>query len=187
MPRTEYISQYLQKLHSGLSMLDVTSLSKIIDRLAEARDKKQHVFVIGNGGSSATASHFVNDLNKMASSEALGFFKAISLADNMPLITAWANDTSYENVFSMQMRNLQQKGDVLVVISASGNSPNVVKAISEAKNAGMMTLGLLGFDGGKAKAMLDHSVTFPEFHYGRAEDAHHICCHIIATNLSSKE
>ena len=187
MPRTEYINQYLQKLHSGLAMLDVVTLGKIIDLLSEARDKKQQVFVLGNGGSSATASHFVNDLNKMASSDELGYFKAISLADNMPLITAWANDTSYENVFSMQMRNLQQKDDVLVVISASGNSPNVIKAIADAKKAGLVTLGLLGFDGGKAKALLDHSVTFPEFHYGRAEDAHHICCHIIATNLSIKE
>ena len=179
----EYAKEYLTKLADGLNRIDMDALQRIIEVLAEAGREGRRVFVCGNGGSAATASHFVNDLNKFASMGLDGYFKAVGLTDNVPLLTAWANDDSYGEVFSRQLVNFLQPQDVVVGISGSGNSPNVVKAMEVAKEGGAVTIGLLGFDGGKVKDMVDHYIHFQESHYGRSEDAHHIVCHIIANAL----
>jgi len=183
---TAFGREYLEKLNAGLAGLDMKSFEAIVGVLAEARRNGRFVFVLGNGGSAATASHFVNDLNKLASMGKAGKFKAIGLADNVSLLTAWANDTSYDEVFARQLDNLLSPKDVVVVITASGNSPNAIKAIEFARERGATTIGFLGFTGGKAKEMTDHHRLFAERHYGRVEDAQTIMGHLVANCLAEQ-
>ncbi len=183
MELVNYTAEYFQKLKDGLDSLDINSLEKIIEALKQAREEDKQIFIFGNGGSSAIASHLVNDLNKLASIGSEKKFRAIALTDNIPLLTAWANDEGYTEIFSRQLDNFLREGDVVVGISSSGNSENMVRALKLAHQRGAITVGLVGFGGGRMKSLADYFLWFPENHYGRVEDAHTVFCHLIANFL----
>jgi D-sedoheptulose 7-phosphate isomerase len=138
---------------------------------------------MGNGGSAATASHMANDLNKLAIVPEQPRFRAISLSDNVPCMTAWANDSAYEDIFAEQLSNFLDPGDVVIAISASGNSPNVIKAIRLAREMGAITIGFTGKDGGQLKPLVDICLCIPSDHLGVQEDGHIILDHVIANAL----
>jgi D-sedoheptulose 7-phosphate isomerase len=186
MDLANYAAKYFQKLRAVLDRLDVTALERIVRVLEQAQQNGKHIFIFGNGGSAATASHFVNDLNKLASSGYKKKFKAIGLTDNIPLITAWANDEDYEAIFVQQLDNLLSEGDVVIGLSCSGSSQNVIRAFELARQRGATTIGLLGFDGGRAKKITDYSVCFSDAHHCHVEDAHMIMMHLISNYLRTK-
>ncbi len=180
----DYSKSYIDYLSSVLSNISLTDIEKFVEVLLEARERESSIFFIGNGGSAATASHFANDI-------AIGTrtyekpFRAISLCDNQAVITAIANDDGYEKIFSQQLQVLLKKQDVVVAISASGNSPNLLDAIDTAKKINAITVGISGFDGGKMKEMVDVSLHVPteKGEYGPAEDAHMVLDHLISNYL----
>jgi D-sedoheptulose 7-phosphate isomerase len=175
---------YLDHLKEVLDGIDPAAVARFVATLLDARERGATVFFIGNGGSAATASHFANDL--AIGTRAPGRpFRVLSLADNMPVISALANDCGYDDIFSAQLRALGQKGDVLVAISASGNSPNLLKAFDVAGDVGIHTVAITAFDGGKLKAMADEQLHVPTGprEYGPAEDAHLVLNHLVAAYL----
>ena len=180
----DYSKSYIDYLSSVLSNISLTDIEKFVEVLLEARERESSIFFIGNGGSAATASHFANDI-------AIGTrtyekpFRAISLCDNQAVITAIANDDGYEKIFSQQLQVLLKKQDVVVAISASGNSPNLLDAIDTAKKMNTITVGISAFDGGKMKEMVDISVHVPteKGEYGPAEDAHMVLDHLVSNYL----
>lgn len=150
----------------------------------EARANGRRVFIVGNGGSAATASHFVCDLVKTAEVEGLEPFMAFALCDNVSLMTAWGNDLRFEQIFAEQVRALAEAGDVLIVISASGNSPNIIASLNAAAAKDIQTIGLLGFDGGAALDLVDVAVHVPSHDYGVVEAAHSAVTHAITSAVS---
>ena len=180
----DYSKSYIDYLSSVLSNISLTDIEKFVEVLLEARERESSIFFIGNGGSAATASHFANDI-------AIGTrtyekpFRAISLCDNQAVITAIANDDGYEEIFSQQLKVLLKKQDLIVAISASGNSPNLLKAIDTSKKLSAITVGISAFDGGKMKEMVDISLHVPteKGEYGPAEDAHMVLDHLISNYL----
>ncbi len=178
-------SAYLADLQGILSTLDLNAIIQIVHRLQTARDAGRTVFVAGNGGSAATASHWVNDLAKATKRSGNRPFRVIGLVDNVSWLTAIANDEGYESVFSGQLENFAQAGDVLAVISASGNSPNVLRAVDTARDRGVTTIGLVGFDGGLLRDRLDECLWVPTAQgaYGIVESAHSVACDIVTTCL----
>ena len=189
-PFTQYAQDYLTGLKSVLDRLPLESLDGAVKLIEEAHAAGKQIFVIGNGGSAATASHMMNDLNKGT----LGHtgdapwkrFKVIALTDNVSLMTAWANDTDFNHVFSEPLKNLANRGDLLVAISASGNSPNIITAVEAAKQLGVKTVGIGGFTGGKLAKMADVAFVVPSDEYGPVEDVHMILDHIITSYLYAK-
>lgn len=179
-----FASAYLGHLQVVLQGIDPEEIGQFVRTLLDARDRRATIFFIGNGGSAATASHFANDL-LIGCKDHERPFRAMSLTDNIPIITAIANDNGYENIFSHQLRVLAKKGDVLVGISASGNSPNLLRAFEEAKSSGIKTVALTSFDGGKMRKMADEGVHVPTEpkEYGPAEDAHMILDHLVGAYL----
>ena len=175
-----YVNDYLTKFNQGLEKLDHAILSRVVTTLEEARANGRTVFVCGNGGSATTASHFAADLAKFASVNRQPSFKVIDLGGNRALLTAVANDESYDQVFARPLSSFVEREDVLVVFSASGRSKNVLEAVRLAREAGARTIGFVGFDGGRLRDAVDLALWFPEHHYGRVEDAHHLLCHVIA-------
>jgi D-sedoheptulose 7-phosphate isomerase len=182
-----YMMNYLGRLHAGLAKLDAVAFQKIAAAIEEARRNGRWIYIIGNGGSAATAMHLANDFNKLSSKDKNPPFKAISLSDNISLLSAWANDSSYEEAFSKPLENFIGAGDVLICISASGNSPNIIRAIELAHSRRATTVGFLGFKGGKAMTKVDHYLLYEEEHYGRAEDAQTVIGHILANYLVEVE
>ena len=154
----------------------------------EARKNRTSIFVIGNGGSAATASHLSMDLGKgtLRDTDDHPRFRINSLTDNLPYVTAWANDFDYTKVFEQQLRNLGSSGDIVIGISASGNSANVLRAIEYAEDAGMITVGMTGFSGGELKKIVAHSVHVSVDDYGMAENMHMIIVHIIITQITAR-
>lgn len=177
------VDEYLTLLAGTLGRISRQQVWSAIEVLFEAWHSKKHVYIIGNGGSAATASHMANDLNKFTIVQGMPRFKAVSLSDNMPLITAWANDSSYESIFSEQLLNLVESGDVVVAISTSGNSPNILQALRVARQNQAKTIGFTGDDGGILKDLVDHCVFIPDAYIGRQEDGHMILDHMIASLL----
>jgi D-sedoheptulose 7-phosphate isomerase len=177
---------YLSHLTGLLQQLDRAEIAALTDELLGARDRGAHIFFIGNGGSAATASHFANDLAIGAFGERP--FRAISLCDNLAILTAIANDTGYEQVFVKQLKVLLEPADLVVAISASGNSPNVVKALEYANEKGAMTFALVGFDGGKMKQIARRSVHVKteKGEYGPVEDVHMVLDHLVSAYLMRK-
>jgi D-sedoheptulose 7-phosphate isomerase len=175
---------YLAYLTKVLSALDEAAIAAFIDLLVDARERSATIFFIGNGGSAATASHFANDI-AIGSRSQNKPFKALSLTDNMALLTAVANDFGYDEVFTAQLKLYLKPGDVVVAISASGNSPNVVKAIEYANAHGATTVGLTGFDGGQLKRLAKLGVHVPtaKGEYGPTEDAHMVLDHLVGAFL----
>lgn len=171
---------YLNYLTTVLSQLDENEIATFIETLIDARERGARIFFIGNGGSAATASHFANDI-------AIGCrswerpFRAMSLTDNVAVMTAIANDYGYEHIFTLQLKTAMHPGDVVVAISASGNSPNVVQAVEWANEQGATTVALTGFDGGMLRAAATMAVHVPTMkgEYGPVEDVHMIIDHLV--------
>lgn len=179
----QYSKDYLTRLEAALQALDLDAVERVVNVLDAARCNGKQVFTCGNGASAALASHFAADLAK-TSSPGSRKFRALALTDNVSLITAWANDSAYREVFSQQLANLMGGDDVLVAISCSGNSDNILAALDAARAVGGQTIALLGFDGGRAKPLVDHIIWCGDSHYGIVEDVHAVTCHIIANFLS---
>lgn len=180
----DFAKAYLEYLKSVLSNIDTNEIAGFIETLLEARRNGVSVFVIGNGGSAATASHFANDI-AIGTNSYEQPFRVISLTDNTPVLTALANDFGYDEIFVRQLQVLAKKGDVLVGISASGNSSNLVKAFKYANDMGIKTVAITAFDGGKMKSIADEGVHVPteSKEYGPAEDAHMILDHLVGAYL----
>lgn len=175
-----FAEQYRNHLADAIASIDIGAVSKVIAALAEARQNGRHIFVCGNGGSASTASHFVCDMVKGASFNRESRFRIMALTDSLATITAYSNDVSYDCVFVEQLKNFAGAGDVVMAISGSGNSPNVVKAVEYANSIGCATIALTGRDGGKLGPLATIQVHVPEPHMGRIEDGHMIVCHMIA-------
>ncbi|HEX2988794.1 MAG TPA: SIS domain-containing protein [Chloroflexota bacterium] len=177
------IAEYLNGVAGLLGALPADSLARTINRLEEARCKQQLVFTCGNGGSATTAIHFASDLAKGAATPNRPGFRSMSLCDNIAMVTAWANDSSYADIFSRRLTTWASRGDVLVAISGSGRSPNVLDAIRVARAAGCTTIGFTGFEGGRMKDMVDICVTVPSDSMEQIEDVHLVLCHLITKCL----
>ena len=166
-----------------LEALPVDEIEKVIGLLHEAYEQGKQVFIIGNGGSAATASHMACDLAKTTLGkpphELPRRFRVIALTDNVPLITAWSNDAHYQLIFAEQLRNLASPGDLLIAITGSGNSPNIVEAVKAAQELGVKSAGLLGFDGGVVRELLDEAIVIESDNYGYIEDLPLILNHLI--------
>jgi D-sedoheptulose 7-phosphate isomerase len=178
---------YLAYLGEVLGKMDTKAIAAFIEALLDAREKNKQIFFLGNGGSAATASHFANDV-AIGSRTLHKPFRAIALTDNVAAMTAIANDYGYDDIFVQQLMVLSQPGDVVVAISASGNSPNVIKAVEYAKSKGALTVGLTGFDGGKLKQLCEISVHVPsnKGEYGPVEDLHMVVDHLLGAYLMLK-
>jgi D-sedoheptulose 7-phosphate isomerase len=181
----EFARHYMDELCKLLTSVDFEMIAKVASTFETARQQRKRIFFIGNGGSAATATHFANDLASVPPPTNQSPFKSISLTDSISAITALGNDTGYDNIFVGQMKNLFETGDVLVAISASGNSPNIISAVEYAnKNQGIV-IGLSGFDGGKLRTLstLCVHVQTPKGAYGPVEDIHLVLDHLITTYI----
>jgi D-sedoheptulose 7-phosphate isomerase len=181
-----YAAKYLDALKEAIEAINTADVDEVIEILAKAKEEGRKVFVVGNGGSASSSSHFVTDMAKGAYNEKMENFQIISLCDNSAMITALGNDFSFDDVFVGQLRACFKPGDVLLAISASGNSPNVIKAVQYANQNGGSSIGLCGFKGGKLNEIATKSVYIPIEHYGLVEDGHMIVCHIIAYYFMEK-
>jgi Phosphoheptose isomerase len=176
---------YFDHVTEILAHIDVNAVASFIRELLDARERGARIFFLGNGGSASTASHFVNDIS-IGSKSWSKPFRANSLVDNTAVLTAIANDDGYDEVFTQQLRSQLHQGDLVVAISVSGNSRNVVDAVEYAKSAGARTVALTGFDGGKLHTLADVIVHVPTNpgEYGLAEDAHLVLDHLIGAFLA---
>ena len=171
--------QYKAEVLHTLHQIDLAKVNQAIEWFIEARDQGRQIFVCGNGGSAATASHFVCDVVKGASYNRGSRFRIMALTDSLPTITAYSNDVGYDVVFAEQLKNFARAGDVVMAISGSGNSPNVVAALEYANSIGCRTLALTGRDGGRLGRLAQLNLHVAEPHMGRIEDAHMVICHMI--------
>jgi len=174
------IGNYLKGLHSCLDELSRQDIAGIADIIFDAYQKDKRVFIMGNGGSATTACHFARDLTIGTAVEGKPRIRATSLTDNIACITSLANDIDYDSVFKEQVIGQVDEGDVVIGISASGNSPNVLKAIEFARSQGAVTAGLIGFGGGKLKELTHKCIVLSSKDYGQVEDAHLVLEHIIS-------
>jgi D-sedoheptulose 7-phosphate isomerase len=183
LDRLEAINNYFAELEQLVQTISRTHLQQVLSLLEEAYYHGHRIFILGNGGSAATASHFALDLAKNTITPGAPRLKAISLTDHVPLITAWSNDTAYEHIFEEQLANLIEAGDVVIGISASGNSPNVIAAMRLAKQTRAATIGLLGAKGGVLKTLVDAYILAPGQNIEQEEDAHLILAHVITRHM----
>lgn len=175
---------YLDYLKELFDKLDPDAIAGFIEILLQARERQARIYFIGNGGSAATASHFANDI-AIGTRSWTRPFRAISLTDNVAVLTAIGNDYGYAEIFVSQLKALMEPNDVVVAISASGNSPNIVEAVKYANEQGAVTVGLSGFDGGELKQIAKHCVHVPtnRGEYGPVEDIHLILDHLVGSFL----
>lgn len=183
---SQIIQAYLQETRETLTKLSIQAIGEMVQLLEKARAQGNQVFLFGNGGSAATASHLAVDFSKGAMCKGQPQLRAIALTDNLPLITAWANDVSYDDVFSQQLQHQAQPGDVAMGISSSGRSPNVVKALKTAKSLGATTIALTGRDGGHLNGLVDICIMVPDNRVGQIEDVHLMLGHIVTTCLRNE-
>ena len=179
------VSAYLADLSAVLAALPRAPLAQITQLLLDTARKGRTVFIFGNGGSAATASHLACDLAKTARTPGQPQVRALALTDNVPLLTAWGNDASYEVIFAEQLRAFVRWRDVVIAISASGNSPNVLAGAVVAREAGAVVVGITGFGGGKLQALCDICLVVPSHDYGPVEDLHMIFVHAITAALKA--
>lgn len=182
----QFYQQYAADVKRTLDHLPWSTIDQIVQLLHEARLKGQRVFVAGNGGSASTASHMACDLNKNTVAPGIPRFRVIALTDSMALFSACANDCGYENVFAEQLANFVQPGDVLVAISASGNSQNVLNAVELARANQATTIGWSGYEGGKLAEQVDISVVVPNHCIEQIEDFHLMLEHIVTSALRQR-
>ena len=182
-----FAEQYKTELIQTIDRIDLEKVNQAIDWFKEARAKGKTIFVCGNGGSASTASHFACDIVKGASYNRQNRFRIMALTDSLPTMTAYSNDVSYECVFCEQLKNFAQPGDLVMGISGSGNSANVLRAVEYANSIGCKTIGLTGRDGGKLGPLVNLNIQVPVPHMGRIEDAHMIVCHMIGYYFMDSE
>jgi len=168
---------YFDKLKQTIDRTSIDDLNTLMNVLVNAKNSDRHIFIMGNGGSSATASHYVCDFNKGVSLNLEKKFKFICLNDNLPSIMAYANDMSFDDIFVEQLKNFLRKDDLVLGISGSGNSKNVLKAIEYANQNGAITIGLTGYDGGQLKKMVRYGVHIPVNDMQITEDLHMVLDH----------
>src|SRR5712692_4420433 len=171
--------QYKAELLKAIETVDLDKVNQVIQWFEAARSAGRHIFVCGNGGSASTASHFACDIVKGASYNRAQRFRIMALTDQLATLTAYANDVSYDCVFVEQLRNFAHAGDLVMGISGSGNSPNVIRALEYANSIGCRTLALTGRDGGKLGPLAQLNIQVAAPHMGRIEDGHMIACHMI--------
>lgn len=179
----EPTARYLDQLKGVLDKLDIAGIAKVMHSLAEAHRRGARIYVFGNGGSGSTASHFVNDFNKGASAALRRGFRFHCLNDNVPTMTAIANDVDYDDVFVGQLRNHLDPGDVIIAISGSGNSPNVLRAVRFANVHGAETIALVGYDGGELMRLAALSIHVPVHDMQKVEDVHLALNHLMMSTL----
>ena len=182
----EHITAYFKKVRSCLDEIAPADIRGIVDIIINAYQHNRCVFIMGNGGSAATASHFARDLSIGTAVPGKRRLRAVSLTDNVVAITALANDLDYQAIFSEQLMGHLEKGDVVIGISASGNSPNVLKGIEYARDQGAVTVGLVGFGGGKLKGMVQKALVLSSKEYGPVEDIHLMLDHIISSLVKER-
>jgi D-sedoheptulose 7-phosphate isomerase len=178
-------AEYLREFAQLLERVDLDSIERVVEHLRRARDAEGTVYVAGNGGSASTASHWANDLGKATKASSRAFMRVMCLSDNVSWLTALANDEGYNRVFSGQLENFAGRGDVFVALSASGNSGNLVRAVELGKQRGVITIAMVGFDGGALKGLVDECLWLPTElgQYGLAETSHSLLCDILTTCL----
>lgn len=177
------VSNYLSAHQQLAQKLNVEDFQRGIEMIKATFESGKKIITCGNGGSASTASHYITDWNKMVNLATGKKFRGVSLCDNIGLITAYGNDLSYADVFAGQIDALMDEGDLLVAISGSGNSPNVLKAIEAARRAGGNVLGVVGYDGGKMMPICDHNVWVPSFDMQLCEDVHLMFGHMVMKTL----
>ncbi len=175
-----FAESYRSDLHKTIDSIDVSGVEQAIRWFEQARTDRRHIFVCGNGGSASTASHLACDIVKGASYNRELRFRILALTDSLPTLTAYSNDVNYDCVFAEQLRNFAEPGDVVMGISASGNSPNVIHALEYANSIGCRTIALTGRDGGRLGSVAQLHIHVTAEHMGRIEDAHMTICHMIA-------
>jgi D-sedoheptulose 7-phosphate isomerase len=180
------IEGYLSGIRQILVRLPVEDIREMVDRLEDARARGKQVFLFGNGGSASTASHLAVDFAKVTIADGKPRLKAIALTDNIAMISAWANDLSYDEVFSQQLQAHVEPGDVVIGISTSGTSPNVLNALRVARSMGAATIGLTGRDGGQMNGVVDLCIKVPDNRTGRIEDIHLMLGHVVTACLANK-
>ncbi len=177
------ITDYLRLVQEAISALPEDKIQDVVDTLKKAHADGKQVLLLGNGGSGANSTHIAEDLQKGVKEHTGRRFRVISLADSSPLITAWANDTSYERVFVEQIENFVDPGDVVMAMSGSGNSPNVLRAVEKANEMGAITIGWSGYGGGKLSEIAQKSIVVASDNMQRIEDLHLILGHLVYTCL----
>ena len=175
----QWICDYITAQKAALDSIPTQAVEQLVKLLRQALHEDRQIFVFGNGGSAANASHFVTDLGKGASDKVGKRFRCLSLNDNVSWMTALANDYAYEDVFVRQLENYGRKGDVALALSVSGNSPNAVKALAWAKENGLTTIALVGGKRGGMARIAQHVIVIDSVHYGRVEDAQMAICHML--------
>lgn len=182
----QFVSNYIAELKKAMDLIPLDKLEKTIETLIKAYETGHSVFLMGNGGSGATASHFVSDLNKGVHRGQNKRMHCICLNDNMPSILAYANDLSFDDIFVAQLENFLEKEDIVIALSASGNSPNVLKAIQYANQKSAHTIAFTGFKGGKAASIAKISLVIPSSDVQKIEDIHLIITHMIKQIFQKK-
>jgi D-sedoheptulose 7-phosphate isomerase len=182
----DWIQNYVTAQTKATASIDTAGIAKVVEMLRAALNEDRQIFACGNGGSAANVSHFATDLGK-SSSDAVGrTFRVISLNDNVSWMTAIGNDYAYEDTFVRQLQNYGRAGDLLITVSVSGNSPNIVKALSWARERGIKTVALVGGKRGRAAELADHVLVVDDTHYGRVEDVQmhmlHMVCYAFVEN-----
>ncbi len=175
----KFILEYLESVGDIINKLDIKNISKMIEAIKLAYKDDKRIFVFGNGGSAATANHFACDFGKNAIEDDNNRIKVISLSNSITSITACGNDIGFDTVFEEQLKNLMHDGDLILSISASGNSPNIIRAVEYAKKRNATVVGITGFNGGKLKELSDINVNVASDSYEKIEDIHLIITHII--------
>ena len=175
----QWIADYIKAQKAAHDSIPVETVACLIHMLREALQQERGIFVFGNGGSAANASHFATDLGKGASDKAGKRFRVLSLNDNASWLTALANDYAYEEVFARQLQNYARPGDIALSLSVSGNSPNCVKALEWARQHGLRTVAIVGAKRGRMAEIAEQVIVIDETHYGRVEDAHMGICHLL--------
>ncbi len=176
---TDWMARYREQQKAALDSIPLDAVARLIERLRAALAEDRQIFVFGNGGSAANASHFITDLGKGASDKIGRRFRCLSINDNVSWLTALGNDYAYEDIFVRQLENYARRGDFVLVMSVSGDSPNVVKAVEWCKQTGVFTAALVGGKRGRLAEIADEAVVINDVHYGRAEDAHMTICHML--------
>lgn len=175
----EWIKSYLTAQKAALDSIPVDGVVQLIEKLRQALKEDRQIFVFGNGGSAANASHFATDLGKGSSDKLAKRFRVLSLNDNVSWMTALGNDYAYENIFVRQLMNYGRPGDLVLVMSVSGSSPNLVKAVEWAVQNGLHTVALVGGKRGRLAQLAHQTIVVNDTHYGRAEDSHMGICHML--------
>lgn len=174
----QWISEYVRAEKAALDSIPPEGVAQLVEKLGDALKHDRQIFVFGNGGSAANASHFATDLGKGSSDKVGKSFRILSLNDNVSWMTALGNDYSYDDVFVRQLRNYAKSGDLAITMSVSGNSPNLVKAFEWAKQNGLRTVALVGAKRGRLAEIAEQAIIVNDTHYGRVEDAHMGICHM---------